>query len=102
MDSRESAFVLGQRYTLASVALGLALLSFLNLAGIEKAILAIVLGMKALKRDPQPALEQRRGLARLGIGLAAAHVVLVVTVILLNLDRLGRLLDALRAMSDLH
>ena len=37
MDSRESAFVLGQRYTLATLALGLALLSFLNLAGMEKA-----------------------------------------------------------------
>ena len=51
---------------------------------------------------PQPSLEQRRGWARLAIGLAAAHVVLVVTVILLNLDRLSRLLDALRAMSDLR
>jgi hypothetical protein len=102
MDSRESAFVLGQRYTLATVALGLALLSFLNLAGTEKAIFAIVLGMKALKSDPQPALEARRGLARIAIGLAAAHVVLVMTIILLNLDRLGRLLEALRAMSDLH
>jgi hypothetical protein len=102
MDSRESAFVLGQRYTLASVALGLALLSFLNLAGIEKAMFAIFLGVKALKRNPPPAIEERRGLARLGIGLAAAHVVLVVAVILLNLDRLGRLLDAVRAMSDLH
>lgn len=102
MESRESAFVLGQRYTLATVALTLALLSFLNLAGIEKAILAIVLGMKALKRNPQPALEQRRGIARIGIGLAAAHVLLVVTVILLNLDRLTRLVETLRAMSDLH
>ena len=102
MESRESAFVLGQRYTLATVALGLALLSFLNLAGIEKAILAIVLGVKALQRTPQPALEARRGLARIGIGLAAAHVVLVVTIILLNLDRLGRFVEALRAMSDLR
>jgi hypothetical protein len=102
MESRESAFVLGQRYTLATVALGLALLSFLNLAGIEKAILAIVLGVKALQRTPQPALEARRGLARIGIGLATAHVVLVVTIILLNLDRLGRFVDALRAMSDLR
>jgi hypothetical protein len=102
MESRESAFVLGQRYTLATLALGLALLSFLNLAGLEKAILAIVLGLKAIRPTPEPALEQRRGWARLGIGLAAAHVVLVVTVVLLNLDRLSRLLDALRAMGDLR
>lgn len=102
MENRESAFVLGQRRTLAALALGLALLSFVNLAGLEKAILAIVLGVKALSTTPPPALEQRRGLARLAIGLAVAHVVLVVTIILLNLDRLSTLLEALRAMSDLH
>jgi hypothetical protein len=102
MDPRESSFVLGQRYTLATLALTLALLSFLNLAGMEKAILAIVLGLRALKPTPRPALEQRRGWARMAIGLGVAHVVLVVTVILLNLDRLSALLDGLRAMSDLR
>ena len=102
MESRESAFVLGQRYSLATLALSLALLSFLNLAGLEKAILAIVLGMKALRLTPEPALEQRRGWARLGIVLAATHVVLVVTVVLLNLDRLAELLEALRAVADLR
>ena len=48
--SRDSAFVLGQRYTLATLALVLALLSFLNLAGLEKAVLALVLGLRALGR----------------------------------------------------
>lgn len=102
MDSRESAFVLGQRYNLATLALALALLSFLNVAGLEKAILAIVLGAKALRLAPEPALEQRRGWARLGIVLGATHVVLVVTVVLLNLDRIAQLLDALRAVADLR
>ncbi len=102
MDTRESAFVLGQRYTLATLALGLALLSFLNLAGMEKSLFAIVLGLKALRPTPAPVLEQRRSWARLAIGLAVAHAVLVVTVILLNLDRLSRLFDALRAMSELR
>ena len=102
MESRQSAFVLGQRYTLATVALGLALLSFLNLAGMEKGILAIVLALRALRPTPEPALAERRSWARFAIGLAAAHVVLVITVILLNLDRLSRLIAALRAMSDLR
>lgn len=102
METRESAFVLGQRYTFATLALGVALLSFLNLAGLEKAIFAIVLGVKALTAIPEPALEQRRSWARLGIGLGVAHMTLVVTVVLLNLDRLSKLLDALRAMSDLR
>jgi hypothetical protein len=81
---------------------GLALLSFLNLAGMEKAIFAIVVALRALKPLPQPALDRRRGWAKLAIGLAATHIVLVVTVILLNLDRLGRLVEALRAMGDLR
>lgn len=102
MESRESSFVLGQRYTLASLALTVALLSFLNLAGIEKAILAIVLGLRALRPTPEPALQRRRGWARWGVGLAVAHVVLVVTVVLLNLDRLARLVEVLQAMSDLR
>jgi len=102
MESSESAFVLGQRYSLAVLALVVALLSFLNLAGLEKAILAVVLGLRALKADPGPPLEHRRGWAQLGVGLGVAHVVLLVTVILLNLDRIPRLVEALRALSDLR
>ena len=101
MPSSDSAFVLGQRYTLAMVALTLALLSFLNVGGMEKAVLAIVFGLKALKTDPAPPIEQRRSWARLGIGLAAAHIVVLTTVILLNLHRLPRILEALRTLSDL-
>ena len=102
MESRESSFVLGQRYTLATLAVGLALLSFLNLAGLEKAVLAIVLGLKALKTTPQPALEGRRSWARFGIGLAVVHIVVLVSIILFNLDRLPQLLEAFRAISDLQ
>lgn len=84
------------------MALALALLSFLNLAGLEKAVIAIVLGIKALRADPGPPIEQRRGWAHLAIALAAAHVVLLTTVILLSLHRLPKVLEALRALSDLR
>lgn len=102
MDTRNSAFVLGQRYSLATVAVAVAFLSFLNLAGLEKAVFAIVLGLKALKPTPEPALGERRNWARLAIGLGAVHVTLLVTVVVLNLDRLAKLLEVLRAMSDLR
>lgn len=102
MESQDSAFVLGQRYTLATLALTLALLSFLNVAGMEKSILAIVLGLRALGAAPGPRLERRRVWARWGIGLAITHVVLLTTVILLNLHRLPKLIEALRALSDLR
>lgn len=102
MESRESSFVLGQRYTLATLAVGLALLSFLNLAGLEKAVLAIALGLRALKTTPEPALERRRGWAQFGIGLAVVHMVVLVSIVLFNLDRLPKLFEALRAISDLQ
>ena len=86
----------------AVLALVVALLSFLNLAGLEKAVLAILLGLRALKPGPGPRLEQRRGWARLAIGLGTAHIVLLATVILLNLDRIPKLIEALRALSDLR
>jgi hypothetical protein len=79
------------------------LLSFLNAASVEKAIFAIVLGLQALKPAPQPALEQRRSWARAAIGLGVVHIVLVViTVIPLNLDRLSRVIEVLRAISELR
>ena len=102
MASGESAFVLGQRYTLATMALVLALLSFLNLAGMEKAIAAMFVAFIALKGSPPPALEQRRSWARFAVGLALAHIVVVVTVILLNLHRLAKVYELLRAMSELR
>ena len=96
----QSDFVLGQRYAFATLAVVVALLSFINLAGMEKAVLAIVLGYKALTLAPTPALQRRRAWAKAGAGLGVAHILLVVTVILLNLDRLAKVVEILGAMSD--
>ena len=96
----QSDFVLGQRYAFATMAMVVALLSFINLAGMEKAVLAIVLGYKALTLAPAPALQRRRGWAKAGAALGGAHIVLVTSVILLNLDRLAEIVAVLRAMSD--
>jgi hypothetical protein len=102
MDSNNSAFVLGQRHAFATVALLLAFLSFVNLAGLEKAIFAIALAIKALSVSPAPRLEGRRRWAQIAIVTGSAHAILVIVVIALNLDRLTRLFHALRAMSDLR
>ena len=98
----QADFVIGQRYVFATLATVVALLSFINLAGMEKAILAIVLGYKALAAAPPPPLEQRRGWAKAGAVLGAAHIVLVVSVVLLNLDRLAKVVEVLRAISDVR
>jgi hypothetical protein len=102
MPSPQPGFVLGQRRAFATLALVIALLSFVNLAGLEKAILAIVLGIRALSSSPEPALDQRRNWARTAAVLGAAHIILLVTIILMNLDKLSKIVDAFRALSDLQ
>lgn len=102
MENPANHFVLGQRYTFATLALVIGVLSFLNLAGVEKAVLAIVLGFRALSRQPAPALEQRRNWAQGAIVLGSVQIVLLTTIILLNLDRLARVGEVLQALSDLR
>jgi len=100
MNQSDSNVVLAQRYTYATVALIVGLLSFVNLFGFEKSILAVVLGLKALGRQPAPALDARRYWAKSAVVLGVAQVLLVVTIILLNLDRIPKIIAAFRALSD--
>src|SRR5262245_19007287 len=100
MNQPDSNVVLAQRYTYATVALVIGLLSFVNLFGLEKSILAVILGFKTLSTAPAPALSARRGWAKAGISLGSAQLVLVVTIILLNLDRIPRIIEAFRTLSD--
>jgi hypothetical protein len=100
MNHTDSGVILAQRYAYATVALIVGLLSFVNLFGFEKSILAVVLGLKALGREPAPALDARRSWAKSGIALGATQIALVVTIVLLNLDRIPKLIAAFRALSD--
>jgi hypothetical protein len=100
MNQTDSNVVLTQRYTYATVALVVGLLSFVNLFGFEKSVLAVVLGLRALGREPAPVLDARRQWAKSAIALGAAQIALVVTIILLNLDRIPKVIGAFRALSD--
>jgi len=102
MNQIDTSAVVSQRYVYATVALVVGLLSFVNLFGFEKSVLAIVLGIKALGRSPAPALDARRSWATSGLVLGAVQMSLVVTIILLNLDRIPRIIAAFRALSDGH
>ena len=96
----QAASILGQKYAYATVSLVLALSCFTSLLGLEKAILAVVFGCLALKSTPAPVLKARRVWAKVGIGLAAAVLILVPTVILLNLDRLQQFIEVLTKLSE--
>jgi hypothetical protein len=94
--AREAA-VLGQKYAYATASLILGLLCFINLAGLEKAVIAIVFGVLALRRQPTPVLVQRRTWAKAGVALGAALIVLVPALIyfVIGIDGLRQIVEAL-------
>ena len=102
MNQSNSDVILAQRYTYATLALVVGLLSFVNLFGFEKSALAVILGLKALSREPGPSLSVRRSWAKSGVVLGATQALLVVIIILLNVDRIPRIIAAFRTLSEGH
>jgi hypothetical protein len=90
-DSRAHT-VLGQKYAYATISLILGIACFITLAGMEKAILAVVFGWMALKSSPAPVLKERRVWAKVGLILGAVVLVVVPTIILLNFGHLHSLI----------
>jgi len=80
----------GRRAGLAVAAFALAVMSFVNLLGLEKSLLAGVLAILALQGRlpgmPAP------GWARPAIAIAVVHAITFVTVLILLRDKLGQLL----------
>jgi hypothetical protein len=87
--------VLGQKYAYATISLILGISCFINLVGMEKAILAVIFGAMALRASPAPKLRERRAWAKTGLALGTVIVLVVPTIILLNLDRLRSMVEAL-------
>jgi len=91
----EAQAVLGQKYAFATASLIMGIACYVNLLGLEKAIVAILFGWMALRANPAPKLVSRRGWGIAGIVLGAVLLVLVPLLLLLNLDRITEFLDAL-------
>jgi hypothetical protein len=92
--------VLGQKYAYATISLILGLACFVNLAGMEKAGLAVIFGLLALKSTPAPVLKARRMWAKTGVVLGTLLLLVVPTIILLNLDRLRLIIETLSKLSN--
>jgi hypothetical protein len=92
--------VLGQKYAYATISLVLGLACFINLAGMEKALLAVIFGWLALKSTPAPALRARRVWAKTGVVMGTLVLVSIPTIILLNLDRLRLIVETLAKLSN--
>ena len=96
----QSQIVLGQKYAYATVSLVLGLACFINLAGLEKALLAVIFGWMALKSTPAPALKARRLWAKTGVVLGTLVLIVIPTIIILNFDRLRLVIEALMKLSE--
>lgn len=86
----------GRRQGLAIAALAMSLVSYLNLLGAEKSILAIVFAVCAMSGSAS-ALVRRRSLA--AIGLALLHLVTIGVVLVVFREELGQLVQLLHKLS---
>ncbi|HYP28531.1 MAG TPA: hypothetical protein VE262_17590 [Blastocatellia bacterium] len=96
----QTRVVLGQKYAFATAALILGIASFINFLGMEKGVLAIVFAWLALRSKPAPELRDRRVWGKAGMILGALQIVLIVTVLALNFDRISAVLDALMKLQE--
>ena len=95
----KDALILGQKYAFATVALVLGISCFVNLLGLEKAILAIIFAWLALRKKPEPLLKEHRTWAKAGLILGILPLVILPILIILNFDRIRELIQILETMS---
>ena len=91
--------ILGQKYAFATASLILGVSCFVNLLGLEKAILAIVFGWLALRTKPEPILKEHRIWAKVGVVFGTLPLVILPVILILNFDRLRELIECLSKMS---
>jgi hypothetical protein len=96
----QTHIVLGQKYAYATISLILGFACFINLAGMEKAVLAVIFAWLALKPTPAPALRARRLWAKTGLALGILVLVVIPTIIILNLDRLRLIVETLAKLGN--
>lgn len=95
----EAQAVLGQKYAFATASLVMGIACYINLLGMEKALVAILFGWMALRPMPAPRLVSHRNWGITGIVLGSILLVLVPTLLLLNMDRIAELIEALSKLS---
>jgi hypothetical protein len=95
-----ASVVLGQKYAYATAALMLGIASFVNLLGMEKAILAIIFARLALKSEPPPSLRNRREWGQAGLVLGVLQVVVISVLIIIFRNELREGLELLLRLQD--
>jgi len=98
-NESNAPMVLGQKYAFATVSLILGISCFVNLLGLEKAILAITFGWLGLRANPAPALTEHRTWAKAGVVLGTLPLILLPTILILNFDRVREIIEVFSKMS---
>jgi hypothetical protein len=98
LETKES-LILGQKYAFATASLILGISCFVNLLGLEKAILAIIFAWLALREKPEPALKQHRVWAKAGLILGILPLIILPVIIILNFDRLREIIECFSILS---
>ncbi|MBA2333851.1 MAG: hypothetical protein ACR2M8_09885 [Pyrinomonadaceae bacterium] len=98
IETNES-LVLGQKYAFATASLILGICCFVNLLGLEKAILAIVFAWLALRTKPEPVLKEHRMWAKAGLVLGILPLIILPILIISNFDRLREIIDVLSKLN---
>jgi hypothetical protein len=97
-QSTNSGFVLGQKYAYATAALLIGIASYIQLLGVERAVLAIIFAWLALRPSPEPPLKGRRIWAKVGFVLGLIMLVLVPTILIFKFEALRELITALEKL----
>jgi hypothetical protein len=90
--------VLGQKYAFATAALISGIACYVNLLGLEKAALAIIFAVLALRPNPRPSLREHRGWAKTGLILGILPWIMIPVFLVWKWDRV---LTLLRLLQDL-
>lgn len=98
-NQTKESLILGQKYAFATAALILGIVSFVNLLGLEKPILAIIFGWLALRATPAPPLTEHRGWAKAGVVLGTIVLIVVPVLIILNFNQLREFVQILSKLN---
>lgn len=100
MDNQtKESLILGQKYAFATVSLILGIVSFVNLLGLEKPILAIVFGWLALRAKPAPPLTEHRVWAKTGVVLGTIILIVLPILIIINFNELREFVQILSKLN---
>ncbi len=95
-NETQNAYRHGWRMGLATSALALSFISFLNLLGIEKSLLALLLGYFAMKGSALPHAIKRRG--QFAMLIAVLHILTIAVVLAVFHEELAELIRLLEQL----